>query len=333
MANDYNPYAQGAYKPGQTVWAPTGGTVSRRDRIYMRADKDASQLAAKAVADKRAATDDIINGTFNSLGRDVPFVPATSSVSDMYAGIYSPVVRPVQNSTLDSFSNSRGSMSARLPGGEKQKRIRLPTGEYVEVNAANNPNKPAPLEIAIGTRGLPVMLPKSGPIGHGPIGRRRPPAFNVPVENMTPEIAAAVADVNAGKPGALERYGHLLADASGKGNIGTSSVPQRRGNLFDMLFGGNANAGGSNRGLFGMVNTPRAPRAPNTYAPATSVSGNTGYRNERTGVLHTSDKGRQYGTSATGQRTDYGASPGQKTAGLKPGDRVYDADTNSWGLK
>jgi hypothetical protein len=40
-----------------------------------------------------------------------------------------------------------------------------------------------------------------------------------------------------------------------------------------------------------------------------------------------------YGVSATGARTDYGASPGQSTAGLKPGDRIYNADTNSWELK
>lgn len=40
-----------------------------------------------------------------------------------------------------------------------------------------------------------------------------------------------------------------------------------------------------------------------------------------------------YGVSATGERTDYGASPGQSTAGLKPGDRVYNSDTNSWELK
>jgi hypothetical protein len=292
-------------------------------------------------------TDDIINGTFNSLGRDVPFVPATSSVSDMYAGIYSPIptgdanwmdsLNPVnpRNTYGGAQTSMRDALIARsrLPGEKPQERIRLPTGEWVEVNAANNPNKPAPLEIAIGTRGLPVMLPKSGPIGHGPIGRRRPGGTNFPVANPSSDLVTAYDDMVKGVPGARDRYAQLLADASGTGNIGTSSVPQRRGGLFGMLFGGNANAGGNGRGLFGMVNTPRAQRAPNTYAPATSVSGNTGYRNERTGVLYTSDKGRQYGTSATGQRTDYGASPGQKTAGLKPGDRVYNSDTNSWELK
>ena len=124
--------------------------------------------------------------------------------------------------------------------------------------------------------------------------------------------------------------------------------PQSRGGLFELIFGPSKNGMGGLAGLLGgpgaggivgmlgAPSTPRAPRtarAPDTYTPATSVSGNTGYRNERTGVLHTSDKGHQYGSTSSGQRTDYGASPGQKTAGLKPGDRVYDSSTNSWGLK
>lgn len=31
--------------------------------------------------------------------------------------------------------------------------------------------------------------------------------------------------------------------------------------------------------------------------------------------------------------SSYGSNPGQSTAGLKPGDRTYNPDTNSWGLK
>ena len=308
-----------------------------------------------------ATIDDIINGTFNSLGRDVPFVPATSSVSDMYAGIYAPRAvssaqypTPAQLSYMDAIP--AGSYQApraqplTIPGqpagysypdtGNKGRATGAMTQQLAVAGSGIRPAwtmastraiPASPLEINIGTRGSPVMVPNSGPIGHGPIGRRRPGGTNFPVANPSPDLVTAYDDMVKGVPGALDRYGKLLADASGTGNIGTSSVPQRRGGLFGMLFGGNA--GGSNRGLFGMVNAPRAPRAPNTYAPATSVSGNTGYRNERTGVLHTSDKGRQYGTSATGQRTDYGASPGQKTSGLKPGDRVYNSDTNSWELK
>lgn len=136
--------------------------------------------------------------------------------------------------------------------------------------------------------------------------------------------------------------------ATPNANVTAPIKPQSRGGLFELIFGpskngmgglagllGGPNAGGI-VGMLGAPSTPRAPRtarAPDTYTPATSVSGNTGYRNERTGVLHTSDKGHQYGSTSSGQRTDYGASPGQKTAGLKPGDRVYDSSTNSWGLK
>ena len=128
-------------------------------------------------------------------------------------------------------------------------------------------------------------------------------------------------------------------------NVTAPIKPQSRGGLFELIFGPSKNGMGGLAGLlggpgaggiFGMMGTPSQPRptrAPTTYSPATSVSGNTGYRNDQTGVLHTSDKGHQYGTTSSGQRTDYGASPGQKTAGLKPGDRVYDSSTNSWGLK
>ena len=136
--------------------------------------------------------------------------------------------------------------------------------------------------------------------------------------------------------------------ATPNANVTAPIKPQSRGGLFELIFGPSKNGMGGLAGLLGgpgaggivgmlgAPSTPRAPRtarAPDTYTPATSVSGNTGYRNERTGVLHTSDKGHQYGSTSSGQRTDYGASPGQKTAGLKPGDRVYDSSTNSWGLK
>lgn len=133
--------------------------------------------------------------------------------------------------------------------------------------------------------------------------------------------------------------------ATPNANVTAPIKPQSRGGLFELLFGPSKNGMGGLAGLlggpgaggiFGMMGTPSQPRptrAPTTYSPATSVSGNTGYRNDQTGVLHTSDKGHQYGTTSSGQRTDYGASPGQKTAGLKPGDRVYDSSTNSWGLK
>lgn len=40
-----------------------------------------------------------------------------------------------------------------------------------------------------------------------------------------------------------------------------------------------------------------------------------------------------YGVTATGYQGDFGSSPRQSTSGLKPGDRVYNADTNSWELK
>ena len=100
------------------------------------------------------------------------------------------------------------------------------------------------------------------------------------------------------------------------------------GGLAALITGKGTPRAKSRGGLAAVLAAPSNP-----YTPATSVSGNTGYRNERTGVLHTSDKGHQYGSTSSGQRTDYGASPGQKTAGLKPGDRVYDSSTNSWGLK
>lgn len=49
--------------------------------------------------------------------------------------------------------------------------------------------------------------------------------------------------------------------------------------------------------------------------------------NEKTGVKYA--RTVVYGEGGG----DYGSSPGQSTAGLKPGDRVYNADTNTWGLK
>lgn len=49
--------------------------------------------------------------------------------------------------------------------------------------------------------------------------------------------------------------------------------------------------------------------------------------NEKTGVKYA--RTAVYGEGGG----NYGSSPGQSTAGLKPGDLVYDPDSNSWGLK
>ena len=267
---------------------------------------------------------------------------------------------------IDNVQREREQQNAlnaepRLPGDKNQQRFRLPTEEYVEVNAANMPKR-QPVEITV-NGGNPALTPSA--VANIPMPRMRPsfgPAWNQPTSMDLAAIEAqnrpagtvgpTLDDLLAyakGLPDKVEAVNPAVAAATGAGapvtNVTGKMQPTNRGGLFDLLFGPSKNGMGGLAGLlggpgaggiFGMMGAPsqpRVPRAPNTYAPATSVSGNTGYRNERTGVLHTSDKGRQYGTSATGQRTDYGASPGQKTAGLKPGDRIYNSDTNSWELK
>jgi len=64
-----------------------------------------------------------------------------------------------------------------------------------------------------------------------------------------------------------------------------------------------------------------------TAGGRTYVAKNGMLVNEKTGVKYA--RTVVYGEGGG----DYGSSPGQSTAGLKPGDRVYNADTGSWGLK
>lgn len=310
-----------------------------------------------------ATIDDIINGTFSSLGRDVPLVPATTSVSDMYAGIYGPTRAPTP--TYQPGMMGRGlpsTYSPRLPGGENQQRIRLADGRYVEVNAANLPKGKQPVEITVNGGNpaltasaipIPRMRPSFGPAWNQPTSMDLAAieAQNRPAATVGPTLDDLLAYAQ-GLPDKVEAVNPALAAATAAGtpvtNVTGKMQPTGGGGWLDLLFGPSKNGMGGLAGLLGgpgaggivgmlgAPSTPRAPRtarAPDTYTPATSVSGNTGYRNERTGVLHTSDKGHQYGSTSSGQRTDYGASPGQKTAGLKPGDRVYDSSTNSWGLK
>lgn len=106
----------------------------------------------------------------------------------------------------------------------------------------------------------------------------------------------AVQDKRAQTTPGLTAQGQFILDALGIGNFGT--------------FGG-------------LVSTGKLPPPGGyTYAP----SGN-GYQNQQTSVRYSSAP--VYGSG--GQ--SYGSDPGQVTAGLKPGDRVYNPDTNSWARK
>jgi hypothetical protein len=90
---------------------------------------------------------------------------------------------------------------------------------------------------------------------------------------------------------------------------------QKPTGLFGGLFGGNG-------GLFGGGMFGGGQQAPRNAAglPIAAASGP---------VIN----GATYGITATGSVGDYGSSPGQITAGLQPGERKYDASTNSWGLR
>jgi hypothetical protein len=280
-----------------------------------------------------ATIDDIINGSFTAIGAPPSYITPAYNPAD-YASIYAPAA-PRGNGMWGSTRPAITPRPAYSPYMTAAEKAQLEK-QVAESKALQATMGKTPTAVATG------------------------PAWNQPTSMDLAAIEAQNRPAGTVGPTLddLLAYAKGLPDDPAKGAVAAATgagtpvtgvtgkmQPTSGGGLFDLLFGPSKNGMGGLAGLlggpgaggiFGMMGTPsqpRAPRAPNTYAPATSVSGNTGYRNERTGVLYTSDKGRQYGTSATGQRTDYGASPGQKTSGLKPGDRVYNSDTNSWELK
>jgi hypothetical protein len=276
-----------------------------------------------------ATIDDIINGSFTAIGAPPSYITPAYNPAD-YASIYAPAAprgNGMWGSTRPAIT-SRPAYSPYMTASEKAQ---------LEKQVAES-------------KALQATIGQTGPAWNQPTSMDLAAieAQNRPAATVGPTLDDLLAYAQ-GLPDKVEAVNPALAASTAAGppvtGVTGKMQPTSRGGLFDLLFGPSKNGMGGLAGLLGgpgaggivgmlgAPSTPRTARAPDTYTPATSVSGNTGYRNERTGVLHTSDKGHQYGSTSSGQRTDYGASPGQKTAGLKPGDRVYDSSTNSWGLK
>lgn len=102
--------------------------------------------------------------------------------------------------------------------------------------------------------------------------------------------------------------------------------------LGDLLFGNGELTvgliGGALSGKKVRTNTIQPLYTPTTY---TTVSGQK--KQSTIGDVINKATGNIGGTTATGSSGSYGSSPGQSTSGLKPGDRAYNADTNTWELK
>lgn len=297
-----------------------------------------------------ATIDDIINGSFTAIGAPPSYITPAYNPAD-YASIYAPAAprgNGMWGSTRPAIT-SRPAYSPYMTASEKaQLEKQVAESKALQATMGKTPTVVASIP-------LPRIRPagQTGPAWNQPTSMDLAAieAQNRPAATVGPTLDDLLAYAQ-GLPDKVEAVNPAIAAATAAGtpvtNVTGKMQPAGRGGWLDLLFGPSKNGMGGLAGLLGgpgaggivgmlgAPSTPRAPRtarAPDTYTPATSVSGNTGYRNERTGVLHTSDKGHQYGSTSSGQRTDYGASPGQKTAGLKPGDRVYDSSTNSWGLK
>lgn len=195
------------------------------------------------------------------------YIQNFSDVLNMVSG--RPLDRPVQNSTLDSFSNSRGSMSTKGAGGgltttkvktvdvdkngnivnlNPEAKSGVPTGSLLpptvpqygmgggsQLGYGGDAAKQIP---GASPWGNPTLLDASKPAKPGGIypawvsrakgdyysGRKPNGTAMLPVETMTPELAAAYADIEAGKPGAGKNLANLLADQAQAGNIGTAPV-------------------------------------------------------------------------------------------------------------
>lgn len=247
-----------------------------------------------------ATIDDIINGTFSTLGREVPFVPSPST-SEMYAGIIPrgngmwgsnrPAITPRTAYSPYMTANERAQLEQQIA---QSKAMQATMGNTPKTMMASGPawTDPTELDLAAIDKWNSGMAGDSGSM-----------LAMFPDKTVNPAVAAAT---SAGNP---------VTNVTGK-----MQPTNRGGGLAELLFGPSKN------GMSGLAGLLGGPGAGGLMGQMTSSSGaREPYKVPR--------KDPVYGVSATGQRTDYGASPGQRTAGLKPGDRVYNADSNSWELK
>jgi hypothetical protein len=301
-----------------------------------------------------------------------PLSTPQMSVDQMYQGIYAPPAvpqslqtRPVQTVQINPQTGMpySTSMSATAQGGFGQGgniaargRTQLPMtasanaalgaiGRATGSMYATAPNQPAGSINAFKAQDRLPALPAGLPLGSGPQASARGSlgasasgggrmAFNAP--SMPPPASTDVIRLTFDPMS--ETSGQNMANSAGRPVAGPSGktyyptnqatdkirapmspvaerATQKPTGLFGGLFGGTG-------GLFGGGMFGGGQQAPRNAAglPIAAASGP---------VIN----GATYGITATGSVGDYGSSPGQITAGLQPGERKYDASTNSWGLR
>jgi hypothetical protein len=213
-----------------------------------------------------------------------------------------------------------GAPAPRMPSNVAQGSVN-PMGGQVRLNSpeydfALGPKpQTSPALAAIDQAATPLMVA---------MPRRRPANAPSPMINLSfspSQVGGQNMANSAGRPvaGPSGKTYYPTNQATDKIRAPMSPVAERATQKPTGLFGG---LFGGTGGLFGGGMFGGGQQAPRNAAglPIAAASGP---------VIN----GATYGITATGSVGDYGSSPGQITAGLQPGERKYDASTNSWGLR
>lgn len=170
-----------------------------------------------------ATIDDIINGTFNSLGREVPFVPSPST-SEMYAGII-PRGNGMWGSTMPAITPP-GAYSPYMTANERaQLEQQIAQSKAMQATMGN----------------APKTMMASGPAGNGPTeldlaaidkwnggmaGDTGSMLAMFPDSPVNPAVAAAT---GAGNPAVTNVQGAMLPRRSGGGFLEMLFGPSKNG--------------------------------------------------------------------------------------------------------
>lgn len=181
--------------------------------------------------------------------------------------------------------------NSRLPGGEKQKRIRLPSGEYVVVNAANQP-KVDPATPFTGSKNPALMASLLASIIPG--YNVKPGTTRNPIQDVaSPGMPVGAPELNA--PGFDPWAGMRTDSQPGPANVpGVSLGSIRMGN------GGGSGGGGGGGGATGMsmgspvrTATGKATTVGHTYQQGSNGQGQKyTYQVQKDGSIKNTTTGR-----------------------------------------
>lgn len=344
--------------------AKSGGTIATGGGIagsaQMPADykptintesKKSSSSSSSASSSTPAVTYPTVTQKFEQPAKAVEIKP-TGTANGQQASLSNPIIQPISTAVKAATTTTKTPTSAQLAAMDDVSKVTTTTKTAVDSQKMTDAQANA-IAAAIGI--LPTaplaateaVTPKAVPAAATVAGTGKAVAeatAETPKKTATttttvaaPAKTALTSGTSLSKVGTVA--GDLKTEAKGTAKIkGAVTQTKQPTGLLDVLGDMLFNNGAKTIGLIGDALSGKSVRT-DTPTPAflsdiigvTKVSGMPIFSTP--GDIVNKSNNNIGGVTATGSQGSYGSSPGQSTAGLKPGDREYNADTNTWELK